>query len=105
MPLTRDFMETVQARAWRDPSFREGLLEEGVECLLAGDFDAGRIVLRDYIYAAIGFEKLVSLTNRPPESLMRMFGPSGDPRTLSLLEVISRVQQHDGIRLEVTAVR
>ena len=39
MPLTRDFKETVQASAERDPAFREGLLKEGVECLLAGDWD------------------------------------------------------------------
>ena len=26
MALTRDFKETVQARAQRDPAFREGLL-------------------------------------------------------------------------------
>ena len=32
MPLTRDFKETVQARAVRDPAFREELLKEGVEC-------------------------------------------------------------------------
>ena len=36
MPLTRDFKETVQVRAERDPAFREGLLKAGVECLLAG---------------------------------------------------------------------
>ena len=29
MALTRDFKETVQARAQRDPAFREGLLKEG----------------------------------------------------------------------------
>ena len=52
MPLTRDFKETVQARARRDLAFREGLLKEGVECLLAGDVEAGKIVLRDYINAA-----------------------------------------------------
>ena len=56
MPLTRDFKKTVQARAQRDPAFREGLLKEGVECLLAGDVEAGKIVLRDYINATIGFE-------------------------------------------------
>ena len=58
MPLTRDFKETVQTRAARDPAFREELLKEGVECLLAGDVDAGKIVLRDYINATIGFEEL-----------------------------------------------
>ena len=71
MPLTRDFKETVQARAVRDPAFREELLQEGVECLLAGDVDAGKIVLRDYINATIGFEELGLLTNKSPKSLMR----------------------------------
>ena len=53
MALTRDFKETVQARARRDPAFREGLLKEGVECLLAGDVDTGKIVLRDYLDATV----------------------------------------------------
>ena len=105
MALTRDFKETVQARARRDPAFREGLLREGVECLLAGDVDAGKIVLRDYINATIGFEELGSLTNRPPKSLMRMFGPTGNPQARNLFEVISHMQRHEGIQLEVRAVR
>ena len=105
MALTRDFMETVQARAQRDPDFREALLKEGVECLLAGDLDTGKIVLRDYINATIGFEELGSLTNRPPKSLMRMFGPAGNPHARNLLAVISHIQQHEGVHLEVTAVR
>ena len=105
MALTRDFKETVQARARRDPAFREGLLREGVECLLAGGVDAGKIVLRDYINATIGFEELGSLTNRPPKSLMRMFGPTGNPQARNLFEVISHMQRHEGIQLEVRAVR
>ena len=105
MALTRDFKETVQARARQDPAFREGLLREGVECLLAGDVDAGKILLRDYINATIGFEELGSLTNRPPKSLMRMFGPAGNPQARNLFEVISHMQRHEGIQLEVRAVR
>ena len=105
MPLTRDFKETVLARAERDQDFREALLKEGVECLLAGDVDAGKIVLRDYIKATIGFEELGSLTNKQPKSLMRMFGPDGNPHARNLFEVISRIQQHEGVQLEVNAVR
>ena len=105
MPLTRDFKEAVQARARRDPTFREELLKEGVEYLLAGDVDAGKVVLRDYINAAIGFEELGSLTNKPPKSLMRMFGPDGNPHARNLFEVIRRIQQHEGVQLEVNAVR
>ena len=51
MPLTRDFKETVKDRARRDLAFREGLLKEGVECLLAGDVETGKIILRDYMNA------------------------------------------------------
>ncbi len=105
MALTRDFKETVQARAQRDPAFREGLLKEGVECLLAGDVDTGKIVLRDYINATIGFDELGFLTNKPPKSLMRMFGPAGNPYARNVFEVISRMQQHEGVQLEVKAVR
>ena len=105
MPLTRDFKDTVQARAERDREFREGLLKEGVECLLSGEVEVGKIVLRDYINATIGFEELGSLTGKPPKSLMRMFGPSGNPYARNLFEVISRIQQHEGIQLEVNALR
>ena len=105
MPLTRDFKETVQDRAQRDPAFREALLEEGVGCLLAGDVDAGKIVLRDYINATIGFEELGAATDKSPKSLMRMFGPAGNPQVRNLFDVISRIQQYEGVQLEVKAVR
>ena len=49
--LTQDFMDTIQARAQRDPTFRKALLQEGIECLLAGDVDTGKSVLHDYINA------------------------------------------------------
>ena len=51
MPLTRDFRETLQARAKRDPAFRKGLLKEGVKCLLTGEVKVAKILLRDYLNA------------------------------------------------------
>ena len=51
MELTRDFRETVRARAQRDPAFRRALLQEGVECLLGGDVETGKVVLRAYFEA------------------------------------------------------
>ncbi len=105
MALTRDFKETVMERARHDPVFREELLREGVECLLVGDVETGKILLRDYINATIGFEELGSLTKKSPKSLMRMFGPSGNPQARNLFEVISRIQVHEGIQLKVQAIR
>ena len=77
MALTLDFKKAVKDRVERDPAFREELLKEGIECLLTGDVDTGKAILRDYINATIGFDALGSLTDKSPKSLMRMLGPKG----------------------------
>ena len=41
MALTRDFKETILARVRSDPEFRNALLKEGIDTLVAGDADAG----------------------------------------------------------------
>ncbi len=105
MPLTRDFKETIQARIERDPGFREALLEQGVECLLAGDVETGKSVLRDYVNATIGFRELGKLTDKSPKSLMRMLGPHGNPQARNLLEIIGCLQERAGLHLKVQAVR
>ncbi len=72
------------ARARRDPEFREGLLNEGIGALLGGEVDVGKALLRDYINAAIGFDELGRLTDKSPKSLMRMFGPNGNPQACAI---------------------
>ena len=105
MPLTRDFKATVQDRIARDPCFRNALLEEGVECLLSGEVDVGKSVLRDYVNATIGFEELGGLTHKSPKSLMRMLGPHGNPQARNLFEIIGCLQEREGLHLKVKAVR
>ena len=104
MPLTRDFRLMVQARAARDPAFREALFQEAVQSLLQGDIDAGRAAMRDYINATIGFEKLSAALGKPQKSLMRMFGPGGNPTAENLLGVIGVLQAETGVHLEVRVV-
>ncbi len=105
MPLTRDFKETIRVRIERDRGFREALLEEGVECLLAGDVETGKSALRDYINATIGFTELGGLTDKSPKSLMRMLGPHGNPQARNLFEIIGCLQEREGLHLKVQAVR
>jgi hypothetical protein len=105
MPLTRDFKQTIRARIEKDPDFRKELLREGVECLLSGDVDTGKAILRDYINGTIGFEKLSSLTHKPPKSLMRMLGPTGNPQARNLFEVIAHLQKAEGLRFELSLKR
>lgn len=100
--LTRDFKETVQARVFADPAFGDALLKEGVEAMLAGEVEIGRAMLRDYIKATIGFEKLSVATGSSAKSLIRMFGTSGNPQAKNLFAVISHLQVKAGLTLHVT---
>lgn len=101
MALTRSFKETVQARARRDPAFRNALLSEGIEQLLSGDVDTGKAILRDYINATVGFGALAAATGAQPKSLMRMFGKDGNPTAKNLMAVIGHLQRASGVSLQV----
>jgi DNA-binding phage protein len=103
MALTREFKDTVQARAARDPEFRRGLLTEALDCFLAGEVEVGKIILRDYINATVGFQELGRLTDKTPKSLMRMLSASGNPTADNLFAIVSRLQEKEGVRLRVSA--
>ncbi len=103
MPLTRSFKELVQRHVAADPAFAEALLREGVDTMLAGDIDTGKAILRDYIKATIGFEKLGEATGTQPKSLIRMFGPRGNPQARNLFSVLGYLQRRAGVELHVMA--
>ncbi len=104
MVLTVDFRDHVKARIEADPEFRAALFREAVQTLIEGDVGTARAALRDFINATIGFPALSKATEIPAKSLMRMFGPSGNPTAAHLSAVIRVLQKKTGVRLEVRAV-
>ncbi len=101
MVLTRSFRDLVQKRVAADPAFGTALLREGIDTMLAGDVDTGKTILRDYIKATVGFEKLGKAIGTQPKSLIRMFGPSGNPQARNLFGVIGYLQKQAGVQLHV----
>jgi len=97
------FAVLVQQHVKRDAKFAEALLREGIDAMLSGDVDTGKTILRNYIKATIGFEKLGAATGAPPKSLIRMFGPRGNPQARNLFGVIGYLQKHAGVRFHVAA--
>jgi DNA-binding phage protein len=89
MALTKDFRETIRERAQREPKFRQALLREAIELMLSGDEKTGRAILRNYINATVGFRQLEEATSIPANSLMRMFGPNGNPSAKNLFGVLA----------------
>jgi DNA-binding phage protein len=103
MPLTVAFKQTILTRLKSDPTFAVAMLCEGIDALLNGEPKIGREMLRDYINATIGFEKLGRKVGIPPKSLMRMFGRNGNPSSNNLFAVISALKRDAGIELHVAA--
>ena len=96
MPLTRDFKDTVKARAERDPAFRRGLFEEAIEAFLSNDTETGKLLLRDYVNATVGFEQLGEELHKSPKSLMRMLSTQGNPRADNLFAVVGHLRAKEG---------
>ncbi len=104
MALTRDFKETIKAQCELDPGFRKALLARAAQAMLAGETDVGKIMLRDFINATVGFQDLGADIDKTPESLMRMLSTTGNPRTNNLMEIFEYLQQAEGIQLKVKPI-
>jgi len=105
MPITRKFRTTILNRAASDAGFRRQMLTEAVNELLAGDLEAGKAMLRDYVNATITFDSLAKETGKPSKSLQRMLGPRGNPTAESLFAIIKVLQESERIKLAVTTKR
>jgi len=101
MALTRDFKDTVKARAERDPEFRIALLEEALDAFLNADLETGKVLLRDYVNATVGFERLGEQLHKSPKSLMRMLSEQGNPRADNLFTVVAHLKAHEGVSFSV----
>src|SRR5207245_5967934 len=99
MTRTKSFTEFVWGKVKADRKFAEALLREGIDAMLSGDVDTGKTILRDYIKATVGFEKLGEATGAPAKSLIRMFSPRGNPQAKNLFTVIGYLQKHAGLEL------
>lgn len=101
MPLTKSFNETIKVRLQESAAFRKALLREAVGCMVSGDVETGKSVLRQYINGTIGFIQLGTDLGRSPKVLMRMFSPAGNPQARNLFEIVAYLQKIDGTILEV----
>lgn len=101
MVLTTSFNETLRKKLQESAGFRRALLKEAIGCMIAGDVDTGKSVLRKYINGTVGFVKLGKDLGRSPKVLMRMFSAKGNPQAKNLFEIVAYLQKTEGTVLRV----
>jgi DNA-binding phage protein len=104
MALTRDFKETVNARAQREPEFAAALLDEAVSLFLNGEPETARLILRDLVNATVGFEALALETDKPSKSLHRMLSAKGNPTMDNLTTILNVLRKNLQVNIEVKIV-
>jgi DNA-binding phage protein len=80
-------------------------LERAVTMLLAGEMATARSLIREAINASVGYAAVSRCTGTPEKSLVRMFGPKGNPRAENLAAVLAALQRLGQFRLLVKTVR
>ena len=103
MALTGKFKNIIQQRVQNDQTFRQVLLVEAVNKLFAGDCDAAKVILRDYINATITFPRLAQELNKSSKSIHRMLGLKWNPRFDSITGILKMLQDKECVRLEATS--
>jgi len=101
MPLTRDFKETVMARAKSDRIFRSELIIEATNAFLGGDVETGKALLRDYLN---GTESIVDIAQElqiNEKSLRRMLGPKGNPTLKNFISILHACSLVEHLSLKV----
>jgi hypothetical protein len=101
LALTKSFNQTIKSKLQQSEGFRRALLREAVGCMIAGDVETGKSVLRKYINGTVGFVQLGADLGRSPKVLMRMFSQTGNPQAKNLFEIVAYLQKIEGTVLEV----
>ena len=102
MPLTRDFRETVMARAKSDREFRSELIIEATNAFLAGDVETGKALLRDYLNGTESLTDIAHQLQINEKSLRRMLGPKGNPTLKNFIGILKACSSVEHLTLTVS---
>jgi len=79
---------SLWAIAEDNPAFASELFEDAINAMLRGELDEGRVFLKDYVNATIGFAELGRRMGKDDKNLMRALGPRGNPTAANLMAII-----------------
>ncbi len=101
MPLTKQFRETVMARAKDDKEFRQELIIEATNALLEGDIDTGKSLIKDYLNATEAFTAVADQLQKDEKSIRRMLGPSGNPTLKNFIGILQACSSTEHLSLKI----
>lgn len=88
-----------------DPKLVVEMLEDALNSILNGDLDDGRLLLRQFVKATIGFQELSDRTGKIDKNLMRTLSKNGNPTAANLFEIIQACIDAQGLYVSANVER
>lgn len=104
MPST-PYKDSMKAMVARNPDIAAEMLEDAINALFAGNLDEGRLLLRQYVNATIGFGELAQRTGKTDKNLIRSLGPNGSPTAANLFQIIQACMKAEGVTIAAHIIR
>ena len=102
---TVSYNDSMKAMVERNPQMAIEMLEDALNALLSGELDEGRLLLRQYVNATIGFPELAERTGKDPKNLMRSLGSAGNPTAANLLQIVQTCMAAQGVTAAAHVVK
>ena len=85
---SRPVRELITNSLREDPELAEEVYNEAVLCLVRGESEVTKILLRDLTHVTVGFEAMAVSLEKSPKSLYRMLSNRGNPRLDNLSAIL-----------------
>lgn len=104
MPTT-PYKDSMKAMVGRNPGMSVEMFEDAINALFAGELVEGRLLLRQYVNATIGFAELARRTGKTDKNLIRALGPNGSPTAANLFQIIQACMKAEGVTVAAHVIR
>jgi DNA-binding phage protein len=98
---SRPVRELIISSLREDPELAEKVYNEAVLCLVRGESEVTKILLRDLVHATVGFEAMAVALQKSPKSLYRMLSTNGNPKLdniSAILYQLARIVKPEVVR-------
>jgi len=104
MPVT-SYKDSMKDMVTRHPNMALEMLEDSINTLLSGNVDEGRLLLRQYVNATIGFKELASRTGKQDKNLMRSLSETGNPTAANLFEIMQACLDYQNVEVSAHIIQ
>ena len=101
---TVPYKDSLKMMVKDNPEMAIEMLEDAVSTIMSGDLDDGRLLLRQFVNATIGFPELAKLTGKDEKNLMRSLSQTGNPTASNLFIILNACTNVQGVKINAHLV-